>query len=85
MTGGTNNKNVRTSYVPHMRTRATRNTDLVCIPSSSSSYLHHHHHTIYHHCIIIPSLSYHLSSLYGVITGQSSESPGRTEQSQWLN
>jgi hypothetical protein len=31
MTGGTNNKNVRTSYVPHMRTRATWNTDLVCI------------------------------------------------------
>ena len=64
MTGNANNKNVRTSYVPHMRTRTTRNTDLVCITS----------------IIILPSSTYHLSSLYYVITGQSSESPGRTEQ-----
>ena len=62
-TGNANNKNIRTSYVPHMRTRATRNTDLVCItsiiilPSSSSSY--HlsllHYHTIIIISIIIPS------------------------------
>jgi len=51
-TGDAKNKNVRTSYVPHMRTRATWNTDLVCI---ASIIILHHHHTIYvpyHHLII---------------------------------
>jgi len=46
-TGDAKNKNVRTSYVPHMRTRATWNTDLVCIAS----------------IIILPSSSYHLCAL----------------------
>ena len=56
MAGNAKNKNVRTSYVPHMRTRVMWNIDWVGISS----------------IIIIPS------------TGQSSESPGRTEQSRWL-
>ena len=43
-TGDAKNKNIRTSYVPHMRTRATWNTDLVCI---TSIIILHHHHTIY--------------------------------------
>ena len=67
MAGNAKNKNVRTSYVPHMRTRVMWNIDLVGISS----------------IIIIPSIII-LIIIIIPSTGQSSESPGRTEQSRWL-